>query len=98
VLPVPVATTRRERKERPGAMDRKRRDKTEDLMAVLDDFIPVNQTRPLRNAGPYIRTHMGEGVYDATLKSVNRNLAGVVELWPERYSLVKDNYYAKRLR
>jgi transposase InsO family protein len=99
VLPVPVATdTRRERKERPGAMDRRRRDKTEDLIAVLDDFIRVGQTQPLRNAGPYIRTNMGDGVYDATLRSVNRNLAGVLELWPERYKLVKDNYYAKRLR
>ena len=99
VLPVPVATdTRRERRDRPGAMDRRRRDKSEDVMAVVARFIPVGQRRPLRNLGPYVRNAMGDSVYDKTLQSINRNLAGLLELWPEKYELQDGNYYAKRLR
>ena len=99
VLPVPVATdTRRERRDRPGAMDRRRRDKSEDVIAVVDRFISVGKRRPLRNLGPYVRSEMGSGVYDRTLQSINRNLAGLLELWPEKYELQDGNYYAKRLR
>jgi len=99
VLPLPVATdTRRERRDRPGAMDRRRRDKSEDVMAVVARFFPVGQRRPLRNLGPYVRNAMGEGVYDKTLQSINRNLAGLLELWPEKYELQDGNYYAQRKR
>ena len=99
VLPVPVATdTRRERRDRPGAMDRRRRDKSEDIIAAVARFIPVGQRRPLRNLGPYVRNAMGAGVYDRTLQSINRNLAGLLELWPEKYELQDGNYYAKRKR
>jgi hypothetical protein len=41
---------------------------------------------------------MGQGVYDRTLQSINRNLAGLLELWPEKYELQDGNYYAKRKR
>jgi len=99
VLPVPVATdTRRERRDRPGVMDRRRRDKSEDVIAVVDRFLKVGQRRPLRNLGPYVRNEMGSGVYDKTLQSINRNLAGLLELWPEKYELQDGNYYAKRKR
>ncbi len=100
-LPVPVGTdTRGERTARPGAMDRKRKAKTEDLIGFLDNFIEVGEQKALRNAGPWLRRHMEDGVYDATLKSVNRNLAGVIELWPRKYELKEQgrNYYLKRLR
>ena len=82
-LPVPVATdTRAERTARPGAMDRKRKAKTEDLISFLDNFMDVGEQKALRTAGPWLRRQIADGVYDATLKSVNRNLAGVIELWP----------------
>ena len=51
-------------------------------------------------AGPRLRAQMADGAYDATLKSINRNLAGVLELWPRKYELKERgrNYYVKRLR
>jgi len=100
-LPVPVATdTRAERTARPGAMDRKRKAKTEDLISFLDNFMDVGEQKALRNAGPWLRRQMADGAYDATLRSVNRNLAGVLELWPRKYELKERgrNYYLKRLR
>jgi len=100
-LPVPVGTdTRAERTARPGAMDRKRKAKTEDLISFLDNFMEVGEQKALRNAGPWLRRHMEDGAYDATLRSVNRNLAGVIALWPRKYELKERgrNYYVKRLR
>ena len=58
----------------------------------------MGKRRPLRNIGPYVRSEMGQGVFDKTLQSINRNLAGLLELWPEKYELQDGNYYAKRLR
>ena len=79
VLTTPIATdTRRERRDRPGAMDRRRRDKSEDAIAVVDRYVPVGKRRPLRNIGPYVRSEMGQGVFDKTLQSINRNLAGLL--------------------
>ena len=81
-------------------MDRKRKAKTEDLISFLDNFVEVGEQKALRNAGPWLRRHMEDGAYDATLRSVNRNLAGVLELWPRKYELKERgrNYYLKRLR
>ena len=79
-------------------MDRKRREKVEDVIALVEDFIPVGQRRPLRNLGPYLRSRMGKGVYDRSLQSINRNLAGLLELFPEQYELQDRRYYVKRLR
>ena len=79
-------------------MDRRRRDKSEDVIAVVDRYVPVGKRRALRNIGPYVRSEMGEGVYDRTLQSINRNLAGLLELWPETYALQDGNYFVKRLR
>jgi transposase InsO family protein len=88
ILAVPASTdTRKERLARPAELDKKRREKTEDLIAMLDSYIPVGQDRPLRSVGPELRSRMGDGVYEATLKSVSRNLAGVIELWPKKYEL-----------
>ena len=101
ILPVAAATdTRAERTARPGAMDRKRKEKTEDLISFLDNLMDVGEQKALRTAGPWLRAQMEDGAYDATLKSVNRNLAGVIELWPRKYELKERgrNYYLKRLR
>ena len=101
ILPVPESTdTRAERTARPGAMDRRRRAKTEDLVSFLRNLIDVGQTKSLRTLGPQLRHEMADGVYDSVLKSVNRNLAGVIELWPRDYELRERgrNYYVKRLR
>ena len=101
ILPVPESTdTRAERTARPGAMDRRRKAKTEDLVSFLRNLIDVGQTKSLRTLGPMLRREMADGVYDATLKSINRNLAGVMELWSRDYELKERgrNYYVKRLR
>ena len=102
-LPVPAETdTAAERLARPGAADRKRREKTSDLIGSVKEWIGVNETRPLRNLGPHLRRTMADGVYDKTLQSVNRNLAGVLLLWPKDFELKagqgKPNYYLKRIR
>ena len=101
ILPVAAATdTRAERTARPGAMDRKRKEKTEDLISFLDNLMDIGEQKALRTVGPWLRAQMEDGAYDATLKSVNRNLAGVIELWPRKYELKERgrNYYLKRLR
>ena len=55
-LPVPVATdTRAERIARPGAMDRRRKAKTEDLISFLGNFMDVGEQKALRTAGPWLR-------------------------------------------
>ena len=100
-LPVPETTdTRAERIARPGAMDRRRKAKTKDLISILDNYMEVGETKSLRSAGPWLRAQMADGVYDSILKSINRNLAGVIELWPRKFELIERgrNYYAKRLR
>ena len=81
-------------------MDGKRKAKTEDLISFLDNFMEVGEQKALRTAGPWLRAQMADGAYDATLKSVNRNLAGVIELWPRKYELHERgrNYYLKRMR
>ena len=103
VLPVPAGTdTSAERLARTGAADRQRREKTSDLIGFVKEWIGVNQTRPLRNLGPHLRRSMADGVYDKTLQSVNRNLAGVLELWPKDFELKagqgKPHYYVKSIR
>lgn len=98
---VPVTTdTRAERIALPNAMERKRKAKTEDLISFLDNYMEVGETKSLRSAGPWLRAQMADGVYDAILKSINRNLAGVIELWPRKYELKERgrNYFALRLR
>ena len=102
-LPVAAGTdTTAERLARPGAADRKRRSKTEDLIEVVKSWISVGETKPLRNLGPFLRRTMADGVYDKTLQSVNRNLAGVLQLWSKNFELKagqgKPNYYLKRIR
>ena len=101
VLPVPVATdTRAERIARPGAMDRRRKAKTEDIIAFLNNYLDVGETRALTSVGRWLRAQMEDGLYDATLKSINRNLAGVLEMWSNKFELKERgrNYYVKRLR
>ncbi len=100
-LPVAAATdTAAERTARPGAMDRRRKAKTEDVISFLNNYLEVGETRALTSAGRWLRQHMEVGLYDRTLKSVNRNLAGVLELWPRKFELKERgrNYYVKRLR
>ena len=81
-------------------MDRRRKAKTEDLVSFLRNLIDVGETKSLRTVGPRLRREMADGVYDAVLKSINRNLAGVIELWSRDYELKERgrNYYVKRLR
>ena len=86
---------------RPAAVDRKRREKTSDSIGFVKEWVAVGATKPLRNLGPHLRRTMAEGMYDKTLQSVNRNLAGVLELWSKDFELKpgkdKLNYYAKRI-
>ena len=93
-LPVPVTTdTRAERLARPGAMDRKRKAKTEDLIGFLYNWIEIGETKSLRSAGPWLRAQMADGVYDAILKSISRNLAGIRSLncmKEARITMLKD--------
>ena len=101
ILPVPVATdTRAERTARPGAMDRRRKAKTEDIISFLTNYLEVGETRALTSAGRWLRAQMEDGLYDATLKSVNRNLAGVIGLWENKFELKERgrNYFVKRIR
>jgi len=100
-LPVAATTeTAAERTARPGAMDRRRKAKTEDVISFLNNYLNVGETRALTSAGRWLRAQMEDGLYDRTLKSVNRNLAGVLELWPRKFELKERgrNYYVKRLR
>ena len=101
VLPVAAATdTRAERIARPGAMDRKRKSKTEDIISFLNNYLDVGETRALTSAGRWLRAQMADGLYDATLKSINRNLAGVLEMWQNKFELKERgrNYYVMRIR
>ena len=81
-------------------MDRRRQAKTEYLISFLDNFMDVGEQKALRTASPWLRAQMEDGAYDATLKSVSRNLTGVIELWPRKYELKERgrNYYLKRIR
>ncbi len=100
VLPVAISTdTRAERVARPGAMDRRRKAKTEDIISFLNNYLEIGETRALTSAGRWLRAQMADGLYDATLKSVNRNLAGVLELWQSKFELKErgKNYYVKRI-
>ena len=100
-LPVAATTdTAAERIARPGAMDRRRKSKTEDIISFLNNYLDVGETRALTSIGRWLRAQMEDGLYDKTLKSVNRNLAGVLELWPRKFELIERgrNYFVKRLR
>ena len=100
-LPVAATTdTAAERTARPGAMDKRRKAKTEDLISFLNNYLDVGETRALTSAGRWLRAQMEYGLYDKTLKSVNRNLAGVLELWSRKFELKERgrNSYVKRLR
>ena len=100
ILPVSAWTdASAEHVPRPGGVDRQRRDKTRDVIELLEVYLDVRERKPLRNVGPWLRAHMGDGVYDATLRSVGRNLAGVIQLWPQRFRLEeRGNYFVRRVR
>ena len=101
VLPVAISTdTRKERIGRPAALDRRRKAKTEDIISFLTNYLEVGETRALTSAGRWLRAQMEDGLYDATLKSVNRNLAGVIGLWENKFELKERgrNYFVKRIR
>ena len=84
----------------PRARAGAKREKAAPVIDALDGWIKKGQTKPLRNAGPFLRETMIEGEYDKIL-SVAGNLAGLLALFPKKYELFpgqgRDNYYMKRL-
>ena len=101
----PVASGSDEKADRrvaPRARAGLKREKAQPIIDALDSWIRKGQTRPLRNAGPFLRETMVEGEYDRILGSVSTNLAGVLVLFPTKYELLpgqgRDNYYTKRIR
>ena len=83
----------------PRARAGAKREKAQPIIDALDGWISRGQTRPLRNAGPFLRETMLEGEYNKILGA--RNLASVLQLFPKKYELLpgqgRDNYYMKRL-
>ncbi len=76
-----------------------KRENAAPIIDALDGWIKKGQTRPLRNAGPFLRETMVEGEYDKILGA--GNLATVLALFPRKYDLLpgqgRDNYYMKRI-
>ena len=81
--------------------DNEKRQETMLIADALKEYLKVDEEKPLRNAGPWLRRYLGAEEYSRLLKGTN--LAGVLALHSQ-YKLragagaSKDNLIVKRIR